>query len=90
MYFIVYEYLATSSVFVENGSATWFSAKKSPQGLGMASSTTFNALCDFVRRVLKLRGVSPAIHFDFFGLILVHSKCLSVLAPQHVAFSCFP
>ena len=31
---------ATSSVFVhvENGSATWFLAKKSPQGLGMASS----------------------------------------------------
>ena len=29
---------AISSVFVENGSATWFSAKKSLQGLGMASS----------------------------------------------------
>ena len=27
---------------------------------------TFNALCDLVRGVLKLRGVSPAIHFDFF------------------------
>ena len=36
---------------------------------------TFNALCDFVRGVPKLRGVSPAIHFDFFfGLILVHGK----------------
>ena len=30
---------------------------------------TFNALCDLVRGVLKLRGVSPAIHFDFFFLI---------------------
>ena len=27
---------------------------------------TFNALCDLVRGVLKLRGISPAIHFDFF------------------------
>ena len=45
-YFIVYENLATTQknrryllCSVENGSATWFSAKKSPQGLGMASST---------------------------------------------------
>ena len=30
---------ATPSVFVENGSATWFSVKISPQGLGIASST---------------------------------------------------
>ena len=38
---------------------------------------TFNALCDFVSGVLKLRGVSSAIHFDIFsifGLILVCGK----------------
>ena len=29
---------------------------------------TFNALCDSVRGVLKLRGVSRAIHFDFFWI----------------------
>ena len=29
---------------------------------------TFNALCDLVRGDLKLRGVSPAIHFDFFWI----------------------
>ena len=45
-YFIVYEYLATTQkdrrhlLYLSRiCRATWFSAKKSPQGLGMASST---------------------------------------------------
>ena len=94
MHRYMYEYLATtlknrrhllclSRMVQQRG----FLAKKSPQGLGMASfrlllanrdmdplwkmhfrvaRPTFNALCDLVRGLLKLRGVSPAIHFDFF------------------------
>ena len=44
---------------------------------------TFNAFCDFVRGVPKLRGVSPAIHFDFFFWIDFSSRQNVYLSWHH-------